>query len=319
MDIFRKLLHGKTRLKQSVFLLSLLSILLILNCLPYPALHRSFLQHRHQRHYPVLKRPLSCSGGKPLFLLIAIKSLAENADRRAAIRSTWGREGTVGGMQVKRVFLLAESERQIRNQVAGGILEEESSEHGDILQWGFRESFFNVTLKEYLFWRWFGEDCASVVQYIWKGDDDVFVNIDNVIRYLKGNSNPKLYMGKAFVNWYPVRIWWNKYYIPMSMYSGKSYPPYIGGGGYLLSRESILLLSKASARVHLFPIDDVYVGMCAQAANISVQDHPGFITYEDLPFEPCEYRKLMVVHKVQPNELYLMWSLVKHQGQSCPG
>ncbi|XP_028657272.1 N-acetyllactosaminide beta-1,3-N-acetylglucosaminyltransferase 3-like [Erpetoichthys calabaricus] len=279
----------------------------------YPNLHHRFMLYHHSRDFSILLRPHSCNNQQPIFLLIAIKSLSQHADRRAAIRTTWGRQQNTDNFQVQRVFLLGRAPDVVQGQSVDAIIQEENRDHGDILQWDFEESFHNVTLKEYLFWKWFEQQCSPTVKYVLKGDDDVFVNIDNVIRFLTlQNSNSRnLYVGKALVNTYPNRVWWSKYYIPRFMFSSKPYPPYAGGGAYLLSRESIHLLHQASKQVDLFPIDDVYVGMCAEAANISVQNHNGFRTYEYTPFNPCLFRKAMAIHQVLPNALYLMWSLLK--------
>ncbi|MBN3308478.1 B3GN3 acetylglucosaminyltransferase, partial [Amia calva] len=282
-------------------------------------LHKNFLQFQHQRQYHILQRPHSCQTPGPIFLLLAIKSVAANADQREAIRNTWGRQGLWGGRVVRRVFLLGQSIGQGRDQAEAQVAEE-TARYGDILEWGFHDSFFNVTLKELLFWRWFEEECATGVHYVLKGDDDVFVNTDRVLAFLALQAGPseRLYVGQAIVNTYPVRIWWNKYYIPLSMYSGKPYPPYLGGGGYLLSRESILLLHRASQNIPLFPIDDAYVGMCAKEAKIVAQNHPGFMSIEfSSSLHPCSYWGLMVLHKLTANNLHLLWSFFKQQGQSC--
>nr|XP_006009901.1 PREDICTED: UDP-GlcNAc:betaGal beta-1,3-N-acetylglucosaminyltransferase 7-like [Latimeria chalumnae] len=258
-----------------------------------------------------------CKTKENIFLLLVIKSLAENADRRAAVRSTWGRETVIGGRRVHRVFLLGQTQAKIRSKKLQALIQEESEVHGDIIQWAFRESFFNVTLKEYLLWKWFTEECHTV-SFVFKGDDDVYVNVANIIQFLSDyNPNENLYAGDVFINTYAVRLKWSKYYIPLLMYGNKPYPPYIGGGGYLLSRQSIKLLQHAFQKIDIFPIDDAYVGMCAEAVGIKVMSHAGFRTHGQIPYDPCIYKELILVHKVLPNELYLIWSLIKHSTEKC--
>ncbi|XP_041053837.1 N-acetyllactosaminide beta-1,3-N-acetylglucosaminyltransferase 4-like [Carcharodon carcharias] len=279
-------------------------------------IYKDFMMYRHCRKFPLLRKPVGCRG-KDTFLLLAVKSLAEHADRRAAIRSTWGRERMVGGALVRRVFLLGLTEIQVRSQTVQAMVDHESEEHGDIVQWGFRESFFNVTLKETLFWKWFSEDCHAA-KFALKGDDDVFVNVENVLEYLSDvNPSHDLYVGDVFRNWFPSRVLNSKYYIPLFLYGNEPYPPYAGGGGYLLSGTSILKLHKASSFQELFPIDDAYVGMCAQRAKIKVISHRGFRTYGNIPYDPCIYKGLMLVHRVTPNELWLIWSLLKNNNKTC--
>ncbi|XP_067891960.1 N-acetyllactosaminide beta-1,3-N-acetylglucosaminyltransferase 4-like [Heterodontus francisci] len=279
-------------------------------------IYKDFMMYRHCRDFPLMLKAHSCEG-KNIFLLLVVKSLAENADRRASIRSTWGQERMIGGAWVRRVFLLGLMESRIRSQAVQAMVDLESEQHGDVVQWGFRESFFNVTLKETLFWKWFSEDCRAV-KFVLKGDDDVFVNVDNVVEYLKDfNPSQDLYVGDVFRNWYPMRFKGSKYYIPLFLYGNEPYPPYAGGGGYLLSGTSIMKLYKASVSEELFPIDDAFVGICARRAKIEVVTHRGFRTYGNIPYDPCIYKGLMLVHRVTPNELWLIWSLLKDNTKTC--
>ncbi|XP_018585841.2 N-acetyllactosaminide beta-1,3-N-acetylglucosaminyltransferase 4-like [Scleropages formosus] len=281
-------------------------------------LHRAFLTSRHIHNYSVVLRPRSCETRGPITLLLAIKSHSLHLDRREAIRNTWAKEQLLEGRAVRRVFLLGLPE--------GGpgpldaLVRDESRRHGDILQWAFQESFFNVTLKELLFWRWFQAECSGSALYVLKGDDDVFVDVRRVLGFLGRRRDPgePLYVGRVFIHTYPVRTWWNKYYIPPSLFSG-AYPPYMGGGGYLMSRETVHLLLGASAAVPLFPIDDAYVGMCAKLANVSARHHPGFMPFEFASSRhPCAYWGALVLHRLKPDEQYLLWAFYRTRGRTCP-
>uniref|UniRef100_A0A4W5KCM4 Hexosyltransferase n=1 Tax=Hucho hucho TaxID=62062 RepID=A0A4W5KCM4_9TELE len=367
---------------------SSLALLLLYSSLMGPqspsALHQVFLHFRHVRSYPILRRPRCCLLHPPnsklnpgpshdleasrILLLLAIKSHPANSDRRAAIRATWGGEREWRGQGVRRVFLLGLG-RDRGEEGGDPEVGEESESYGDILQWGFRESFYNVTLKEVLFWNWFHQECSTTILYILKGDDDVYVDVERVVGFLqnrergmrrgeegeteiggetliRGGSGMKrgtemkrvigpgatrqrgtdggagstqpLYMGRIFVETHPVRIWWNKYYVPYSLYPGP-YPPYAGGGGYLLSRDALSLLLHASTRVPLFPIDDAYVGMVAQAANLPARHHPGFMPVEYSPYRhPCHFlNSIMVLHKLLPTDLFHLWNFLQTQVHSC--
>ncbi|KAJ8377310.1 hypothetical protein AAFF_G00261590 [Aldrovandia affinis] len=250
-------------------------------------LHQTFLLSRHVQSYPILRTPRSCLSQRPIGLLLAVKSWAGHGERRAAVRETWGREQAGRG---------------------GGAA------------WDFRESFFNVTLKELLFWRWFRQDCPAAL-YVLKADDDVFVDVPRVLALLRRQPGPArpLYLGRAFVGTYPVRQLWSKYYVPASLYPSVPYPPYLGGGGYLVSRETIRLFLGASAAVPLFPIDDAYVGMCAQVANVSATHHRGFLPFEFSPsLPPCSYTGALVLHRLEPRDLHLLWGFYRSQGHACP-
>lgn len=79
-------------------------------------------------------------------------------------------------------------------------------------------------------------------------------------------------------------------------------------------------------QVELFPIDDVFLGMCLQLIGIKPLRHQGFRTFgisrpSAAPnlqtFDPCFYRELMVVHSLSVPQIWLMWNLLHDPKLSC--
>ncbi|XP_014835959.1 PREDICTED: N-acetyllactosaminide beta-1,3-N-acetylglucosaminyltransferase 2-like [Poecilia mexicana] len=306
---------------------------------------RAFIKSMHCRKYPLLiNQPGMCQRnndttgvGSPL-LLIAIKSQVGNFENRQAIRETWGRSGLVrgefntkGGL-VRTVFLLGRQDSSTGPYPdLNNLLELENEKYGDILQWDFRDTFFNLTLKDLLLWSWFKQYCPTAA-FVFKGDDDVFVRTDALLSYLHkkveehklwriytNETDMNLFVGDVISNAMPNREPSMKYYIPESFYKGV-YPPYAGGGGVVYSGSLALRLREVSERVRLFPIDDVYLGMCLNRLGLSPVHHPGFLTF-DLPAtdrnNPCAYRSVLLVHRRNPKEMLTLWKQLQNLPAQC--
>lgn len=281
---------------------------------------QDFLVHRRCRTYPMLINQLHVCNENP-FLLLVVKSLVPHFDRRQAIRETWGRVGVLGNRTVATVFLLGNTLLMDHFPNLLGMLSREAELHKDLLQWDYRDTFFNLTLKEVLFLEWFSQKCPQA-QYVLKGDDDVFVNTFRVIDFLEGLSEDKdrdFFVGDVISNAIPHRDKKLKYFIPESVFEGR-YPPYAGGGGYLYSGELALRLYNVSRQVALYPIDDVYTGMCLKKLGLVPKKHDGFKTFgirDKYRESPCAYRGLMLVHSRTPQEVMKIWPWITDPELDC--
>uniref|UniRef100_A0A7N4UZI3 Hexosyltransferase n=1 Tax=Sarcophilus harrisii TaxID=9305 RepID=A0A7N4UZI3_SARHA len=285
---------------------------------------QQFLLYRHCRYFPMLmNHPEKCAGD--VYLLVVVKSIITQHDRREAIRRTWGRERAAPGGRgaVRTLFLLGTASKQEERAHYQQLLAFEDRLYGDILQWDFLDTFFNLTLKEVHFLKWQDAFCPGV-RFIFKGDDDVFVSPDNLLEFL-ADQRPEdnLFVGDVLFRARPIRKKDNKYYIPGALYSKNVYPPYAGGGGFLMAGGLARRLFRASQGLELYPIDDVFLGMCLQALGVRPTAHMGFKTFgimrnksSALNKEPCFFRSMLVVHKLLPAELLRMWELV-HGNLTC--
>uniref|UniRef100_A0A8C5M883 Hexosyltransferase n=1 Tax=Leptobrachium leishanense TaxID=445787 RepID=A0A8C5M883_9ANUR len=285
-----------------------------------PDRFKDFLYYLRCKNYSlVLDQPLKCKD-KP-FLLLAIKSLTPQFDRRQAIRESWGKELKINNMTVVRVFLLGDTPTADNNPDLSGMVRYESELHNDILMWNYRDTFFNLTLKEVLFLKWVSHSCPDV-QFVFKGDDDVFVNTHQILDYLKTLSADKakdLFIGDVIKDAGPHRDKKLKYYIPETVFEG-SYPPYAGGGGFLYSGNLALRLHNVTSRVLLYPIDDVYTGMCLEKLGLAPEKHKGFKTFdidEKHKKNICSYSSLMLVHPRKPQEMIKIWSQLQDSNLNC--
>ncbi|KAM9847695.1 N-acetyllactosaminide beta-1,3-N-acetylglucosaminyltransferase 2 [Aulostomus maculatus] len=285
-----------------------------------PDRFKDFLLYMRCRSYPIIvDQPDICK--EPPFLLLAVKSLAPHFDRRQAIRQSWGQAGVIGNQTVVTIFLLGNATAGDHHPDLSEILHYESVRHRDIIQWDYRDSFFNLTVKEVLFLNWIQTRCSGA-RFIFKGDDDVFVNTYRILDFLQGLSESKardLFVGDVITNAGPHRDKKVKYFIPESMYTG-TYPPYAGGGGYLYSGDIAARLQNASQHVALYPIDDVYTGMCLRKLGLAPTKHKGFRTFnieEKYRSNPCAYKSLMLVHPRTPQEMIQIWSWLNQPDLNC--
>lgn len=285
-----------------------------------PDRFKDFLFYMHCRSYPVvMDQPDICK--EPPFLLLAVKSQVSHFDRRQAIRQSWGRAGVVANQTVVTIFLLGNATAWDYHPDLSNSLRDESARHRDIIQWDYRDSFFNLTVKEVLFLEWIQTRCPGV-RFIFKGDDDVFVNTYRILDFLKGLSEPKardLFVGDVITDAGPHRDKKVKYFVPESIYTGK-YPPYAGGGGYLYSGDIAARLHRASEDVPLYPIDDVYTGMCLKKLGLAPEKHKGFRTFdidEKYRSNACAYRSLMLVHPRTPQQMIQIWAWLSSPSLSC--
>lgn len=113
-----------------------------------PAHVRDFLLYRHCRDFPLLREPPAAKCAGPVFLLLAIKSSPANYGRRQVLRRTWAQERQVHGAPLRRLFLVGSDRDPREARKFSRLLELEARAYGDIVQWDFHDSFFNLTLKQ---------------------------------------------------------------------------------------------------------------------------------------------------------------------------
>ncbi|XP_028315747.1 N-acetyllactosaminide beta-1,3-N-acetylglucosaminyltransferase 2-like [Gouania willdenowi] len=303
-----------------------------------PEQMQEFVRYMQRRDYPLLLQPREACGvhakdeKEPPLLLFAIKTSEMNIKNRIAIRKTWGKVGWAVGLKpnsteqvggyIRRVFLLGKENTDSMD--LSSLLRMENEYYGDMLQWDFQDTFFNLTLKDVLFWDWFSKSCKQIA-FVFKGDDDIFVNTPKMVAYLQEQRTKlqamktmdEFVVGDVIESAIPSRSSQSKYFIPDNFYNGL-YPRYAGGGGVVYSGQLIKRLHNISKRVHLFPIDDVYVGMCILRLNTSPVHHPAFLTFDFKEKKSlCSYHTILLVHKRSPSEVIKLWDDLKKTQTKC--
>ncbi|XP_043910684.1 N-acetyllactosaminide beta-1,3-N-acetylglucosaminyltransferase 3-like, partial [Protopterus annectens] len=292
---------------------------------------KDFLKYKHCRSFEMIHDiPNKCDGPQQsdkVFLLLVIKSSPNNYERREVIRKTWGQERIYSGMQIRRIFILGVTSKEKERKKFQQLIRTENQQYRDILQWDFYDTFFNLTLKQVLFYEWFIEHCPYV-KFLFNGDDDIFVNSDDMVHYLVGlkgnNGDEHLYVGQVIANVGPIRHKSSKYCVPEQVYPSNSYPPYCTGGGIVMSGFTAREIYHASLSIPIMPIDDVYLGLCLEKAGLSPASHMAIsVSGVRAPsksmdsFDPCLYKEYLVVHRLLPYETVVMWEAVHDSNLKC--
>ncbi|XP_074521776.1 N-acetyllactosaminide beta-1,3-N-acetylglucosaminyltransferase 3-like [Halichoeres trimaculatus] len=294
---------------------------------------KDFLYYRHCRHFPMLlDLPDKCGGtdrSSDIFLLLVIKSAPDNYKRRELLRKTWANERQQNGVWIRRVFLTGTTGSGFEKERLNKVLELEHSQYKDILQWDISDTHQNLTLKQVLFFEWMERNCPKA-RFLFNGDDDVFVNTNNVVKYLQSledNDGSKHHcIGFCMPGRVVTRDSWSKYFVPVEVYKPNWYPTYCSGAGFLLSGYTASVIYNMSQSIIRLPIDDAYLGMCLVRAGLSQDIHMGMkITGVYVPsdlvdaHDPCFYKELLVVHRFLSERLFNMWNKVNDPNLKCFG
>ena len=183
--------------------------------------------HSQTRDVAALVRPDSvttlvppssaCAGNttsQQTYLLVVVCSAVKNFEARQAIRNSWAKDQTIL-KDVSVVFLvgqLLDSDDTDRRLAA------ESEKFGDILQEGFIDSYANLTVKSLMLLKWFGQNCdgdqlraTQQVQYVFKTDDDMYINLVKLREIVASNKKTDLLMGSLICSATPIKDPFNKW------------------------------------------------------------------------------------------------------------
>lgn len=272
----------------------------------------------------LINHPDKCED-QDVLLLLFIKTSPQNIERRNAIRSTWGNETyihNVLGVTVKVLFALGsiqskKEEPSWSRRSDVGFQEhllDEDRFHSDLIQQDFLDSFHNLTLKLILQFHWMHNYCAHA-RFLMSADDDIFVHMPNLVSYLLDLSRrgvADFWIGRVHRGAPPNRDKSSKYYVPLEMYKWLSYPDYTAGAGYVVSSDVADKIYHASLTLNAsLHIDDVFMGICANAVGVSPQDHVYFSGEGKAPYHQCIYNQMMTSHG-HVEDIHDLWKVATH-------
>ncbi|XP_056125754.1 beta-1,3-galactosyltransferase 2 [Rhinichthys klamathensis goyatoka] len=268
------------------------------------------IAHPSNYHY-ILDEPDKCQQNP--FLVLMVPVAPHQVEARNAIRSTWGNESTVQGKAVMTLFLVgltggSDSEK------AQQQLEEESRQHGDLLQSNFVDSYFNLTIKTMVIMDWLATRCPQA-NFSMKVDSDMYLNMENLMTLLLAPNTPRQNYITGMVMWDRpvVRNKNSKWYVSEELYPEPKYPTYLLGMGYVFSNDLPEKIVEASKEIKPFNIEDAYVGACVKHVGITPSSPP----------DPSQFRAYLGQYKREdflrvittilgsPQQLIDIWKDVK--------
>lgn len=126
-----------------------------------------------------------------IHLLVLVKSALNNFNRRRIIRKTWGFENRFSDVPIRTVFILGKSfDTDLEKRI-----KEEHEQYGDIVQYDFVDEYYNNTIKTMNAIKWASTHCNDTRFYFFS-DDDMYVSIKNVLRYLRNPTEYPEYLSK---------------------------------------------------------------------------------------------------------------------------
>ena len=238
------------------------------------------------------------------FLLLVLFSAPDNYFRREAIRNSWLKNRGHGG--VSHLFSIG-----VRglNPNALASLQKENEQYGDLMLLDTMEGYEKLSTKLLESIKYACKEFEF--QYLFKGDDDTFVNLKGMLDELSPKRKTRLYWGffDGRANVKKIGKWAEPSWILCDRYL-----PHARGGGYVVSSDLANFISTNADYLQRYRSEDISMGTWLGALDIERLHDPRFDT---------EYRsrgcnnKYIVTHKVSTNNMIQLQDNLEQFGHLC--
>ena len=219
-------------------------------------------------------------------LVVLVSTHALHTGRRKLIRYYWGNHSRwTTPFQWKVIFVTGffSSFQKIQ-------LHAEADTYKDTLIESVEEDFYTLSFKVMLGLKWVQANLKY--DFLLKCDDDVFVNIDRLMRLLLTTRDQ--YFGQK-MEFQPVERE-GRYGVSVEEHPSPIYDPFCSGGGFVLSHLTVSRMIPFFNWVNPLKIDDAYIGKIVTKAGIKAIHYGGFSMYNF----GCMFEKhLIVSHPVK--------------------
>ena len=197
-------------------------------------------------------------GADGLQLLVGV--LSNNATMRQTIRETWG-----SALRAKhQVFFL------VANQDFKSI-EAEYEKESDLLWLDMENNYYKLTYMTSAMLTIFHRHATYT--HILKTDDDCYVHVDRVMKYLEQLSPSVHYLGhmpqlEPLRDTEEVSERYRKYILSREDYPFPYFAPYAAGPGYIVTPTMNECVVREISMIRYMPFEDVFVGLLAERCGI---------------------------------------------------
>ena len=241
-------------------------------------------------------------------LVILVQSHVLHFSNRNLIRNTWGKRPPSEQSKWNIFFLVAQPKEE-RSLL---LVNREFEEFNDLVIGDTIENFYALHLKLQFGFIWSIMHCEF--QYLLKADDDTYVNIPGLFRFLRDESTPKinLYAGNVLLANSVDRS--GRYGLSKGEYKRNIFPRYCSGGGFVLSADVVIKMIKNFSKVPPMRIDDVYIGELALAGGIDPFHSDKFQMYSKCVYnnERIVYHPVKEKHCIEKH-LFEKYSVVRNK------
>ena len=169
------------------------------------------------------------------------------------------------------------------------LLLDEAQKHGDMLIGSFEDTYYNLTLKQMLAFRWAAAFCRQQTDlYLFIDHDHALIpqNTKRFVRRFPKQRRPHVAGGHVYREYSVVRQYHKKEFYKWSVTEDevpfKHYPPFMSGFyGYVLGSELVKKLAIATAFTQFLRLEDAFLGIILYKLDVVVMNFNEF-GYENL-------------------------------------
>ncbi|XP_041362259.1 beta-1,3-galactosyltransferase 5-like [Gigantopelta aegis] len=261
--------------------------------------------------YTILKHSArACGANERPQLVILVMSLHHMTSQRQAIRDTWGSVSTLGTwpgtteqFSIRLCFVLGLSKNDSLNMA----VDKEAEKKGDLILVDIDDTYYNLTRKVLMGFKWIKEFCP-IVKHVMKVDEDTYINIPQFIALINSRDWNNLIYGPYFPSARVERV--GKSMVSEEAYPIAVYPPHVKGNMYCMSVTVAMEILAVSEYMPYVNMEDAYItGILAKIFDVRHAGLPGKQYDLFSAATPCELAtgNKMVSQQIFNQTFYKIW------------